>query len=295
MFSFLNSNTEKLKCVIYLRVSTPGQVKEGFGLETQLTHCEAMIIVKGWELIEIYRDEGISGSLFPKDRPGMCKLIKDARIKKFQAVIFYSLDRIGRKTRIVLDTVQYLDILGVKMVSCKENLDTSTATGMFVLTVFSGLAELDRNTVVTRMNGGKKERALKDGEIGGLLPYGYWRVDKKVEINHDESEIVSCIFDMKYKNITIKNITEYLNNIGHISPKGKKWSASTVHKILSKRDIYIGGKRNSSQVCWPQIINSRYKNHIFIRKYKKKNTRIQEAFEKAEKEGINMKQFPDEE
>ena len=292
MQSFFNTVNEVLKCGIYIRVSTPGQAKEGFGLETQLLHCEAMVTVKNWELYNIYKDEGISGSTFAKDRKGLSQLIVDARNKDIQAVIFYSLDRIGRKTRIVLDTVEYLHILGVKVVSCRENIDTSTPTGMFVLTVFSGLAELDRQTITARMAEGKKERSALDGEIGGPLPYGYWRVDKKLEKNDEEAEVVRYIFDMKYKGATNKGITESLGKIGYKPPRGNKWPSSTVHKILSKRDIYVGGKRNNSQVCWPQILPRRYKYHQFVRKYKKKENVVEEVNEQARKKGINMDQFP---
>ena len=96
------------KAAIYLRVSTDEQVN-GYGLYVQRTRCEAMAIVKGWEFAAVYSYEGLSGTLDAGRRPGLAALLAAACSGEVQAVIVLSLDRLARKTLLVLDLVDRLD------------------------------------------------------------------------------------------------------------------------------------------------------------------------------------------
>src|SRR5687767_10154749 len=111
---------------IYLRVSTEEQAREGFGLAAQLTRTQAQAIVKGWEMqpAHIYRDEGISGTLPPEERPGLAALLAAVAAGEVTAVIVLGLDRLGRKAKLVLDIVDQITDAGAELVSCKESLDT---------------------------------------------------------------------------------------------------------------------------------------------------------------------------
>ena len=294
MLDFYRQKNEISKCAIYIRVSTTIQVKEGYGLDMQKRNCEALALVKGWEVVKVYADEGISGTTIPSQRPGLKQLIIDARNKMFQAVIFYSLDRIGRTLRIALDTIEYLEIMKIKCISHKENIDTSDDAGIFVLAMFSAIAELERKTIISRLCEGKKDRALIDGEIGGVLPYGYWRVNKKVEINDKQAEVIRYVYYKKSQNYTLKKIAQMLDKKDIKPSKGEKWNPSSIRKILMKKDIYLGGYRNGSKITWPKILSDSYAKYEFTKKRNKVNDRRDEhkrVKEEAEKRGINMAFF----
>lgn len=250
---------DNLKAAIYVRVSTTKQVNEGFGLDSQKHRCSMMAQMKGWTIIKTYEDAGISGTLDSEQRDGLRTMLEDAKNKVFDVLIFYSLDRLGRTTSIVLKTIEELTNMEIKIVSCKESIDTSSPTGVFVLTIFAALAQLERDTIVSRMVEGKKERIKLDGECGGGLPYGYLRVDGKVGVDPYKSQIVNSVFDAYFINkLSMKKIATSFNDQKVPAPKGDKWHPQTIHKILSNRDKYSGASRNDSKVNWPVILINRY-------------------------------------
>lgn len=245
-----------LNAGIYLRVSTMDQ-KEGHGIALQQTKCEAMATVKGWTINKIYKDEGVSGTIKETERPGFSKLIKDAKNKVIDAVIVYAMDRLGRRTQIVLRTIENLSEMGIKVVSCRENLDTSTAAGTFMVTIFAALAQLERDTIVERMKAGTEVRRKIDGDIGGKVPSGYARKDGTVVIDEGMADTVRYIYHRRYIDFRFMNeIADELNEMGvaQRTKKGKRWDKTIVHSILKNEAKYLGGYRNESKFKWPRIL-----------------------------------------
>ena len=128
----------------YLRVSTEEQAQSGLGLGDQRGRIQGMAAAKGWPPPALYLDEGISGTKDPKDRPALAHLLADLRAGRVDAVIVLSLDRLTRKSLLVLDLVDELRRRDVALISCKEALDTATPQGQFVLTMFAALRSEER-------------------------------------------------------------------------------------------------------------------------------------------------------
>lgn len=242
---------------IYVRVSTEEQVKEGFGLDAQLTRTNAQAIVKGWEVApqHLYRDEGISGTLPPEERPGLAALLAAVDSGEITAVIVLGLDRLGRKAKLVLDIVDQITDAGAELVSCKESLDTTTPAGRFVLTIFAALAQLERDNIVERTTSGREERGKKDGEKGGRLPYGYKRTASGIKVDQQLAPIVRRIDRDDNRGMSQTRIAAALNDAGILGPRGGRWYASSVGAILKNRAAYRGGKRGASQARWPTILS----------------------------------------
>lgn len=278
MNSFFGAKEVQRNVGVYIRVSTVEQAQEGFGLHNQEQHCGAMCTVKGWEVHKVYADKGISGAVYPKDRPGLNQLLIDARKGIIDAVVFYKLDRLGRTSTIVNNVVKAFSVVGLEIVSCKDDIDTSTPNGRFMLGIFSELAELDRETIKARLLNGRKERLLHDGEGGGKLPYGYHRVDGQVEINQTEDDVIKTIFDMKRDKYRVKDILDWLEQNNILSPTGNtNWSSKTLYTILHRKRTYLGGKRGESKTYWPAILPWEYD------KIKVVNTQTKKTKQKAQK------------
>ncbi|NOK59139.1 MAG: hypothetical protein GFH27_549283n401 [Chloroflexi bacterium AL-W] len=239
-----------MQTAIYLRVSTDDQADEGYGLEVQRRRCRAMAEVKEWACIAEYCDAGISGTKDETGRPGLAQLLEAVRSRTIEAVIVLSLDRLGRKTRIVLDLVEQLTNSGVVLVSCKESLDTATPHGQFVLTMFAALAQLERDTIVARTTDGRNERAKRDGEKGGRVPFGYLRSSFGIQVDPIAASIVKRIYTMRESH-SLRTIADALPSP---SPRGSRWHASSVATILRNEAAYRGGQRGESAVCWPRIL-----------------------------------------
>lgn len=240
---------------IYLRVSTEEQAKEGFGLDVQLRRCEAQAIVKGWEFSpdHVYRDEGLSGTLEASERPGLRALLAAVHAGEVTAVIILALDRLGRKSRIILSVVDEITDAGAELVSCKESLDTTTPAGRFVLSIFAALAQLERDNIVERTTGGRNERGKRDGERGGRLPFGYMRTDRGIAIDREAAAVVRQIFRLKrVRKLSLRKIIAQLGDTP--SPRGGTWHPSSVSEILGNESAYRGGLRGESAARWPVIL-----------------------------------------
>jgi site-specific DNA recombinase len=157
------------------------------------------------------------------------------------------------RSALVLELVETITAAGVELVSCKEQLDTSTPTGRFVLTMFAGLAALERDTIVERTTAGRDQRGKIDGEKGGRLPYGYKRTPAAVEIDEEAARVVRHIFSLKATSpsASLRALAAQLDGSG---PRGGRWSAETVRIVLGNEEAYRGGPRGDSAVCWPAIL-----------------------------------------
>ena len=248
---------QRLRIGIYVRVSTDDQVQAGYGSEVQLTQCKAMATVKNGDIVGIYDDAGISGTKGEGKRPELARMMKDIRAGRLDMVIFAALDRLGRNTRIILDLVERMTDEGVEIVSCRESLDTSTPTGKFVLTMFAALAQLDRDNIVRRTTDGRDARGKQDGEKGGNMPLGYFRIDQGVVVEPRQAALVRRIVLLRSTPSSMGDIAAVLNSEGVPTPRGaKSWYPSTVRQVLMHEAAYRGGKRGDSESRWPIILDS---------------------------------------
>jgi DNA invertase Pin-like site-specific DNA recombinase len=103
--------TSKAKrAAIYLRVSTTGQT-----VENQRRELEQIAEHRGWTVAGIYEDAGISGAKGRDQRPGFDQMLKDASRRKFDVVMAWAIDRMGRSLRDLLDTIEHLEATGVDL------------------------------------------------------------------------------------------------------------------------------------------------------------------------------------
>lgn len=159
------------KAVLYLRVSTEEQV-DNFSLDTQEEICRREAEKKGFEIIEVFREEGRSAKTIV-GRPVLIKLLEYARKNKnkFQAVFTYRLDRISRITADYLAIRKKLAENGVNIISSTEPTGDSP-TEKLVETILAGFAQLDNDIRSERAKNGLRARFLS-GLISGKPPLGY--------------------------------------------------------------------------------------------------------------------------
>src|SRR5262245_56339909 len=148
----------------YLRVSTKNH---GQNLDTQRLALEEYARNRGFEIVAEYADHGVSGS---KDRrPELDRLTRDARARKFDAVLVARFDRFARSTKHLVTALEEFGALGIDFVSLSESVDTSTPMGKMIFTVLSAVAELERNLIRERIVMGL-DRARKQKKTLGRPP-----------------------------------------------------------------------------------------------------------------------------
>jgi site-specific DNA recombinase len=246
------------KVAAYLRVSTDEQADSGLGLANQRRRCEAMAVAKGWPTPVIFQDAGVSGTKDVSERPALSQLLEAVRRKEFDGVIVLALARLGRRTRLVLDLVEELTAHGSALVSCQEQLDTSTSQGQFTLTVFAALAQLERDQIAERTTAALAELSRRSGETGGKCPYGYRRYrkgnDRCVRVDPSEKAVVRDIFAWHDQGISTREIAARLQDKGIRPPRTSTWRHSAVIYILANRAVYAGGLRGDSKERWPRLL-----------------------------------------
>ena len=157
---------------IYLRVSTEEQ-RERESILTQRNFAEKYCALHeqvpyGW-----YADDGVSGTIAMEMRPEGARLLQDARAGKITMLLVYRVDRIGRKAKHVLNAVGALEECGVRVVSMTEPFDTSTPAGRLMLTMLSGFADFEHDSIIERSVEGTNRLARAGTWLGGIVPYGY--------------------------------------------------------------------------------------------------------------------------
>jgi len=160
-----------LRVVLYVRVSTDEQAR-GYSIQEQIIAGKKYAEEKGWVLVEIYIDEGKSGT--NARRPAFKRLLRDAKRGLFDTVVVHKLDRFYRDAQGMLRVYADLEKNGVLFVSLTENIDFSTPPGKLMLAVLSVLAEIYVTNLRSETRKGKLGRARK-GLWNSSIPFGYCR------------------------------------------------------------------------------------------------------------------------
>jgi DNA invertase Pin-like site-specific DNA recombinase len=131
--------------------------------ENQLRELRQIAERRGWETVEEYHDAGISGAKGRKDRPGLDRMLKDAQRRRFDVVMAWAIDRLGRSLIDLLGTIQMLDACGVDLYLDQQAIDTTSPAGKLMFQVTGAFAEFERSMIRQRVNGGLK-RAVEAGK-----------------------------------------------------------------------------------------------------------------------------------
>lgn len=146
------------RAALYLRVSSIDQHPEG-----QRYDLLQLVQQRGFTLVEEYVDR-LSGSR-PR-RPGLDRMLSDARRGRFEVLIVWSFDRLARSVRHFLEVVDELGHLNVEFVSFRENVDSGGALGRAMMTILGAVAELERNLIIERVRCGMRRAKLEGQHIG---------------------------------------------------------------------------------------------------------------------------------
>jgi len=112
------------RAVLYVRFSTDHQ-----SVESQVRELRQLAERRGWQVADIYGDAGSSGAKGREQRPGLDALLKDASRRRFDVVMAWAIDRLGRSLIDLLGTIQHLEAVGVDLYLDQQSIDTTTPGG----------------------------------------------------------------------------------------------------------------------------------------------------------------------
>jgi DNA invertase Pin-like site-specific DNA recombinase len=180
----------EIRSAIYARVSTNDQTTEN-----QLLALRDLAERNGHQIVAEYIDHGVSGVAVKKD--ARAKLLLDAKTKKFSVLYCVSIDRLSRSTKDLLQVVEELNTLNITLIFQRENIDTKSAMGQFFLTVLSSIAQLERETMISRINAGIA-RAKSQGK----------KLGRPSKLN---ASLVNAVNLLREKGVSIRDISKTAN------------------------------------------------------------------------------------
>jgi len=236
----MNQSAYEKHVAAYARVSTSSDEQMG-SVEAQKDYFQKLITERpGWVLVDIYADEGISGTSLTH-RGAFNRMINDAMVGKIDMIITKSLSRFARNTVDTLNTIRQLKVAGIGVYFEKEDIDTLDAKGEFLITLMSSLAEEESRSISENVKWGVRKR-FADGKYS--LPYkqflGYKKgADGTPELVEDEARIIRLIFRLFLLGDLPTVIARKLSNAGIPTPSGLSiWTHRTIESILRNEKYY---------------------------------------------------------
>jgi len=239
MSEIIANGTSK-KAFAYIRVSTSGQAEEGLGLEIQREHILNYAKEHNLEIVKIYSDEGVSGTI--KDRPGIIALLQAIDDNGVRDVVTHSQSRLSRDLGVSLWLEVQFEKRNVKLhYSSEPNFDSpNDPMGTALKHIKAVFCQLEKDTITLRLLSGRRQKASHGEFSGGRPAFGYKAQNGALTIDPAQAKIVKKIFSLRKKGLTMQAIADKLNSQG-LKGRGKKFYASTVQYLLDNREKTYSG------------------------------------------------------
>lgn len=239
--------SKKLKCYIYIRVSTAMQV-DGYSLDAQKDRLTKFAEFQGMEIVREYCDAGKSGKNIV-GRPEFTRMLQDVADNRdgVNYILVFKLSRFGRNAADVLNSLQYIQDFGVNLICVEDGIDSSKDSGKLTITVLSAVAEIERENILVQTMEGRKQKAREGKWNGGQAPLGYTLDSKNstLIINPEEAALIKLIYEKYlYEDMGLDTIANYLNDRGYRKRKSKKteldyFTRGLIKNILDN-PVYMG-------------------------------------------------------
>lgn len=221
--------------VIYARYSSERQNEQS--IIGQVEVCKKWASDNDIKIIGIYSDEALTGKT--DKRPEFQRMIKDAKLGKFDYVIVYKVDRFSRNR---YDSAIYkaqLKKSGVRLMSAMESI-AEGPEGIILESVLEGMAEYYSANLAQNVSRGMRQRAEQGKFLGSYIPLGYdIDADKNFVINDHDATIVRRIFESYAAGSSMKKIYDELNAAGLTTNTGRPFNYNVIHRVLVRKQ-YLG-------------------------------------------------------
>ena len=231
----------KKRVAAYCRVSTDSEEQLNSYEAQKSYYTQKIEDSPDWEMAGIYADEGITGTSLKK-RTEFKKMITACKRGHIDLIITKSLSRFARNTVDCLETVRLLKANGIGVYFEKENINTLTESSEFLITLFSGFAQAESESLSKNVAWGK----AKSAEAGKVTfqykkMLGYRRgADGQPEIVPEEAEVIKRIYHRYLDGCTLGQIKRELDEDNVPTAQGVEfWSPAIIHNILTN-EKYIG-------------------------------------------------------
>ncbi|MEK3930502.1 resolvase [Bacillus wiedmannii] len=219
------------KVVGYIRVSTEGQVRDGYSLAYQVEEIERYCNENNLELLRVCEDRGLSGATVDEEgltveRDGLQELLSDMAKVLIQREL--------KKHEV--------DVKAIEQSS--YSIYTHDPNDFLVNGMLELLDQYQRLEIALKLSRGRKKKAERGGYAGGGVLFGYKakKGQKVLEVDAGKAVVVRRLFELRYifKNWSFTQLAEQLNVEGYCTAKGKQFTKVQVKRMLDRENFYRG-------------------------------------------------------
>ena len=231
----------KLRVAAYARVSSSSEDQlNSYRVQNQY-YSELISNNPDWEMVDIYADEGITGTSVER-REDFQRMMRDCRKGKIDRILVKSISRFARNTKDCLASIRELKELGVSVLFEEQGIDTSKVSSEMVTAIMASLAQKQSESISGNVKWGVQKRIQDKTFVTCKEPYGYRLVDRRLCIVESEAIIVRMIYEKYLAGISMEFIRDQLN-IANIpfreNERQRGWTRKAISYILSN-EKYIG-------------------------------------------------------
>jgi DNA invertase Pin-like site-specific DNA recombinase len=214
----MDSASQPQRMIAYLRVSTDEQAVSGLGLEAQAEMVRRAFDYRGWQLVDVVRDEGVSGSTL--NRPGLRHALERIVAGDADGLVVAKLDRLTRSMRDFCEIGDWFEEAGAALVMLEPDVDTSTPAGRAVAHVLVAFAQMERGMIGDRTKVALAAKRAR-GEATGRPAIA------------DNPQLVARVHELYARHPSLSEVARILTDEGWPTVRGgRAWRASALQRIV---------------------------------------------------------------
>ena len=248
----------RLRVAAYTRVSSDSDDQLNSFAAQNRYYAELISGKSEWRMVDIYADEGITGTSAAK-REDFQRMMADCRRGLIDQILVKSISRFARNTKDCLEAVRELKELGVNVRFEREGIDTANVSSELITAIYAAFAQKESESISGNMRWSYQRRMEAGTFLPSSMAYGYKLVGRKIEIDADAALVVCRIFQWYLNGVNRTAIAKKLNEEGISSGQCKKWHDASVRYILTN-EKYTGDSLWQKTYTSDTLPTTRHKN-----------------------------------
>ena len=224
-----------LRVAAYCRVSSDSDDQINSFIAQNTHYHELITSHEHWELVDVYADEGITGTS-AKKRDDFQRMLNDCRNGKIDKILVKSISRFARNTTDCLDAIWELKAMGISVFFEEQNIDTKMVSSEMLTAVIAACAQAESESISRNMRWGLQKRMEQGTYVPSSVPYGYRAEGDTLVVYEPEAAVVRRIYEAYLTGLTAPEIAAMLTEEGNTD---REWHGSTVKYIL-RNERYTG-------------------------------------------------------
>jgi DNA invertase Pin-like site-specific DNA recombinase len=215
--------TLTVQAIGYSRVSTDEQTSSGAGLDAQAAKIAAVCAAKGFQLVGIQTDEGVSGAKAAADRPALSAVLTMLATGQASVLVVGKFDRLSRSVAHLSGLMDRAKAEGWQLVIADSDVDTTTSGGRLMANVLGSVAEWERAVIGERTRDALATRKAKGVRLGRPV--------------QTDPAVTARVCQLKAEGLSLRAIVAQLTAENVPTTRGGKWYASTVRAVLASHEL----------------------------------------------------------